>query len=374
MRATGSKRLALLLGAALLALLLVGAASLSRPWHALEFKTFDLWTALAAPHRSALPVVVLAIDEPTFQEVQQSWPFPRSLHARVLDRLRDDGALAVGFDVVFADPGAPDQDAAFAQSLAAATAAGLPVVLASTREKVESTSATLWTEVLPLAALRDAGAQHGDAGVQPDDDFVVRRMPQDKGSFSATLAGTAALHAMAAPPAEFIAYRGPRGTFDTRSYYQALEPGLLPQGFFHGKVVLIGRSTLTASDLQHSQADLFNSPFAALGGERLFPGVELQATLLDNLVSGDGLRLVPEAGSLALVLLALALLLPASLRWHPSAVGLLAAGLVGGMALLSWLLFLMALRPWWAMPAHASRHARCAPCSRNTSRPKWSRA
>ncbi len=348
MRATGSKRLALLLGAALLALLLVGAASLSRPWHALEFKTFDLWTALAAPHRSALPVVVLAIDEPTFQEVQQSWPFPRSLHARVLDRLRDDGALAVGFDVVFADPGAPDQDAAFAQSLAAATAAGLPVVLASTREKVESTSATLWTEVLPLAALRDAGAQHGDAGVQPDDDFVVRRMPQDKGSFSATLAGTAALHAMAAPPAEFIAYRGPRGTFDTRSYYQALEPGLLPQGFFHGKVVLIGRSTLTASDLQHSQADLFNSPFAALGGERLFPGVELQATLLDNLVSGDGLRLVPEAGSLALVLLALALLLPASLRWHPSAVGLLAAGLVGGMALLSWLLFLKAER--WLAP------------------------
>ena len=348
MRATGSKRLALLLGAALLALLLVGAASLSRPWHALEFKTFDLWTALAAPHRSALPVVVLAIDEPTFQEVQQSWPFPRSLHARVLDRLRDDGALAVGFDVVFADPGAPDQDAAFAQSLAAATAAGLPVVLASTREKVESTSATLWTEVLPLAALRDAGAQHGDAGVQPDDDFVVRRMPQDKGSFSATLAGTAALHAMAAPPAEFIAYRGPRGTFDTRSYYQALEPGLLPQGFFHGKVVLIGRSTLTASDLQHSQADLFNSPFAALGGERLFPGVELQATLLDNLVSGDGLRLVPETGSLALVLLALALLLPASLRWHPSAVGLLAAGLVGGMALLSWLLFLKAER--WLAP------------------------
>ncbi|NUP87917.1 MAG: CHASE2 domain-containing protein, partial [Burkholderiaceae bacterium] len=324
------------------------AASLSRPWHALEFKTFDLWTALAAPHRSALPVVVLAIDEPTFQEVQQSWPFPRSLHARVLDRLRDDGALAVGFDVVFADPGAPDQDAAFAQSLAAATAAGLPVVLASTREKVDSASATLWTEVLPLAALRDAGAQHGDAGVQPDDDFVVRRMPQDKGSFSATLAGTAALHAMAAPPAEFIAYRGPRGTFDTRSYYQALEPGLLPQGFFHGKVVLIGRSTLTASDLQHSQADLFNSPFAALGGERLFPGVELQATLLDNLISGDGLRLVPEAGSLALVLLALALLLPASLRWHPSAVGLLAAGLVGGMALLSWLLFLKAER--WLAP------------------------
>ena len=64
MRATVFKRLALSLGAALLALLLVGAASLSRPWHALEFKTFDLWTSLAAPHRSRLPVVVLAQSVP----------------------------------------------------------------------------------------------------------------------------------------------------------------------------------------------------------------------------------------------------------------------------------------------------------------------
>ena len=31
-------------------------------------------------------------------------------------------------------------------------------------------------------------------------------------------------------PAEFIAYRGARGTFDTRSYYQAVTPGLLPDG------------------------------------------------------------------------------------------------------------------------------------------------
>ncbi len=338
MRATGFKRLAVLLGAALLALLLVGAASLSRPWHALEFKTFDLWTSLAASRRSHLPVVVLAIDEPTFQEVQQRWPFPRSLHARLVDRLREDGAAAVGFDVVFADPSAPAEDAALAEALAAATAAGLPVVLASTREKVESSSATLWTDVLPLRAFIDAGAQYGNAGVQPDDDFVVRRMPAREGSFSAALAHAASPHA-AFSPTDLIAYRGPRGTFDTRSYYQALEAGLLPPGFFRGKVVLVGRSALTASELQHSQADLFNSPFAALGGERLFPGVELQATLLDNLASGDGLRLAPQVWSLALVLLAFGVLLPASVRWHPAAVAALAASLVGGMALLSWVLF-----------------------------------
>lgn len=119
--------------------------------------------------------------------------------------------------------------------------------------------------VLPLQALRDAGADHGDAGVQPDDDFVVRHLPQNARSFSAALAEALTGRSLGAPPSGLIAYRGPRGTFDTRSYYQALEPGLLPPGYFHGKTVLVGRSALTASELQHTQVDLFNAPFAALG-------------------------------------------------------------------------------------------------------------
>lgn len=215
MRATVSKAL----GTAVLALLLVWAAAHSRPWHALEFKSFDLWTALAAPGRSALPTIILAIDEPSFQQLGQGWPFPRSLHARLIDRLREDGAAAIGLDIVFADP-AQDatQDAALAQAVARAVAAGVPVVLASSREKVDSASATLWTEILPLQALRDAGADYGDAGVQPDDDFVVRHLPQNARSFSAALAEALTGRSLSAPPPGLIAYRGPRGTFDTRSY------------------------------------------------------------------------------------------------------------------------------------------------------------
>jgi len=90
------------LAACALALLLVGAATFSRTWQALEFKTFDVLTAWTAPQRTALPVVILAIDEPTFQELQQAWPFPRSVHAALLQRLRAEGAAAVGLDIVFA--------------------------------------------------------------------------------------------------------------------------------------------------------------------------------------------------------------------------------------------------------------------------------
>lgn len=344
------------LAAAALALLLVWVATFSRTWHALEFRTFDVLTALTAPYRSTLPVVVLAIDEPTFQELQQAWPFPRSLHAALLQRLREDGAAAVGFDVVFAEPSVEAEDAALAQEIARADAAGLPVVLASAREKVDSGNARVWMDVLPLQRLLDAGAEPGDAGVDPDDDFVVRRAPAAREGFALRLAQRAAEARAATAPLrlhhfDWIGYRGPRGTFDTRSYYQALEPGLLPPGFFRGKIVLVGRSARTATELARAQADLFNSPFGNAGagadpGDRLFPGVELQATLVDNYAAGGGLRSVSEGWSFALTALLLPLLLWSSRRLHPAGAAALTAALVVAMAAVSWWLFARQ-RIWW---------------------------
>ena len=322
----------------LLGALLVWLAGFNLPWQALEFKVFDLWTVLAAPQRSTVPVVILAIDEPSFQQLGQNWPFPRSLHARLLERLHAEGATAIGVDVVFADPTSEAEDAALQRAIAAAA----PVVLASSRERVDSNNATLWTEVRPLQRLLDAGAVAGDAIVEPDDDFVVRRFVDRPDAFALRLAQQlppGRIARSAAPP-ELLAYRGARGTFDTRSYYQAVMPGLLPAGFFKGKVVLIGRSALTATEFQRAQADLFNSPFGAFGGDRLFPGVELQATLLDNHLTGAGLRAVASDWSLAWLALCAALLAWAGRRWHPGPVAALAAALVGATALLSWWLFI----------------------------------
>ncbi|MFP5445710.1 MAG: CHASE2 domain-containing protein [Betaproteobacteria bacterium] len=342
------------LAACALALLLVGAATFSRTWHALEFKTFDVLTAWTAPQRTALPVVILAIDEPTFQELQHTWPFPRSVHAALLQRLHDEGAAAVGLDIVFADPSTEAEDAALAQAIAETG----PVVLAATREKIDSSNAALWLDVMPLQRFLDAGADAGDAGVEPDDDFVVRRVPVAREGFALRLAQRAAEASGKLPVLrhfDWIGYRGPRGTFDTRSYYQALEPGLLPAGFFKNKIVLVGRSARTATELSRSQADLFNSPFGTAGGERLFPGVELQATLVDNYLTGGGLRSVPEGWTLALVALLVPLLLWGNRRLHPAGAAALAAALVAAIAGASWWLF-GRFQLWWPplLPAAAA--------------------
>ncbi|MBW1714163.1 MAG: CHASE2 domain-containing protein, partial [Deltaproteobacteria bacterium] len=54
-------------------------------------------------------LVVVAIDEPTFGVLGLQWPWPRSIHARLIDRLLAQGAAAVALDIVFAEPSAAEE-------------------------------------------------------------------------------------------------------------------------------------------------------------------------------------------------------------------------------------------------------------------------
>ena len=48
-------------------------------------------------------IIVVAIDEPSFQEIGLQWPWPRSLHAQLIDNLKKDGAKSITFDVLFVE-------------------------------------------------------------------------------------------------------------------------------------------------------------------------------------------------------------------------------------------------------------------------------
>jgi len=352
MRATGFnlviRQRALVLAVGLLALALVWLAAGTRAWQAVDAKVFDLFTTWTASRKVEVPVVILAIDEPTFAQLQLQWPFPRRLHAQVLERLTADGALAVGFDIVFAEPSRAADDAALAHAIQQ----GPPVVLAASRERTESSNASLWSEVMPMDALLQAGALPGQVQVTPDDDFVVRRTVHAADSLSMQMARLASPGAQVRPEgneAELIEYVGPRATFDTRSYYQALDPALLPPGFFKDKIVLIGRSVRTAVELTSSQSDMFNSPFVATrDDDRLFPGVEVQATLISNHLTGGGLRFVRQGSVLALVLVMLGVLALVGLRSQPAVSAVVAGGLGVGVWMLA--LWLFATSRLWMTP------------------------
>jgi adenylate cyclase len=73
------------------------------PIEELRLRTFDLFQVLHPREQTMRPVVIVDIDEASLKEIGQ-WPWPRTVVADLITRLREAGAVAVGFDVVFAEP------------------------------------------------------------------------------------------------------------------------------------------------------------------------------------------------------------------------------------------------------------------------------
>jgi adenylate cyclase len=74
-----------------------------RPMEELRLRAFDLFQVLRPRQQTVRPVVIADIDEASLKEIGQ-WPWPRTVVADLVTRLRESGAVAVGFDVVFAEP------------------------------------------------------------------------------------------------------------------------------------------------------------------------------------------------------------------------------------------------------------------------------
>ncbi len=64
---------------------------------------FDVYQIAMPRTRVSAPAVIVAVDEKSLAQFGQ-WPWPRTLVARVLDRLAEYRPLAVGVDVIFAEP------------------------------------------------------------------------------------------------------------------------------------------------------------------------------------------------------------------------------------------------------------------------------
>ena len=129
-------------------------------------------------------VVVVAIDEQSFSAFDKQWPWPREFHAALVDRLKEEGAKEIIFDVVFAEPSNNESDQAFAEAIKKAG----NVTLASDLSETQGGFVSGVIETRPVALFEDAGAKVGLAGVDMDNDMVVRYHP----TYENTLAGVPA--------------------------------------------------------------------------------------------------------------------------------------------------------------------------------------
>lgn len=303
-----SRYLWLLLAVALLAL----ADALGPGWlAALERQGNDLLLRLYAPSRPAPPEIVLVgIDQHSLEQMQQtagSWPWPRAVHAELVEGLARQQPAAIAFDILFneRDSFRADSDALFNATLAAQRNAYLPIALLGDGRPVRlaalppalgltrtpgakpDAAAPL---LLPLA-LSPNTWHAGLINLSTDEDKVARRylVHQDVGGWQ--------IPSLPARIARDLGWQVPEQPLITLNWYQ---PGSFQQvsysdifadlgreqprrrkDEFRGKVLIV---TAAAPGLH----DLRVTPMSTL-----HPGGEILATALANLKQRDYLRPLP---------------------------------------------------------------------------------
>ena len=309
-----------------------------------------LWERAPSPD-----IVIVAIDEPSLDAVGR-WPWRRAVVARLLDRLTDAGARAVGIDLLLSEESADDG------LLASAMARNGRVVVPAV---VEPRPRIGLRETLPVDALARVAAGIGHVNIELDADGIARGVflregPQraSREHFSLALLRVAGQAPSLPPPSEhapalradaprsgwqrderlLIPFIGPPGVF-TRISAAALLRGDVPQASMNGRIALIGATAV-------GLGDAYSTPVSALS--RPMPGTELIANVMQAVRAGDGIRTLPlpfqamnAAGITALVLIALRLLSPQAALWVVLA--------VAGSSVVTSLLVLR-LAGWWAPP------------------------
>nr|WP_246215753.1 adenylate/guanylate cyclase domain-containing protein [Microvirga makkahensis] len=312
------------------------------PFRLIEAKVFDILSIVAPPRPRVAGVEVVAIDEPSFSEIGQRWPWPRELHARLAERLRAAGAKVIAFDIIFSEPSTEEADRRFAAIL------GPDVVLASDDVSTKLDHGVQVTRVNPIEPFLDAGAVPGVASVTPDGDVYLRRMPTQPDGFAAEILRVAGEPAEPPPEGALIQYFGPARTYPTVSYYQALDPEtFLQPGRFRDKIVLVGLSLKAATSADAGAPDTFPTAYTLTTGE-LTAGVEVQATILDNLRHDLFVVPVPRPAVLALLVAAAFGAAALSIRGVTWRTGLAALFMVALLVAGAW--FALRFGRLWAPP------------------------
>jgi adenylate cyclase len=122
-----------------------------RPIEEVRLRTFDLFQVLRPRQQTIWPVVIVDIDEASLKQIGQ-WPWPRTVVADLVNRITQLGAVAIGFDIVFAEP---DR---MSPSVAAASFRGID---SATKEKLDSLPSN---DVVLAEAIKHSRVIVGQAG------------------------------------------------------------------------------------------------------------------------------------------------------------------------------------------------------------------
>jgi adenylate cyclase len=343
-----------IIGGSLFAVLLGLAClrySFGEPLVRLSYDLPFLWRTTLDTHEIALVFLDEASAKQLNQRLDDVWN--RELHVPLLDRLTQDGARLVFYDIVFDGPATPETDAAFADAIQR----NGKVVLGAALDVVERVGGVRQERIAaPIRPLRKAAAGWGLLAFRPvDADYGVRQMffgtstaPTSTWKSAEVLGAPVARLPRDAPVQRWLNYYGPPFTFASVPLARVLDPAGLPAGYFRDKIVMVGGRTALGGQLVGR--DEFATPYSRLH-HPFSPGLEVHATILLNLLHGEWLtRFSSKQEMIAIILAGLLAGALGFLRpWIATVAGLLGLVAIGCVA--CWMVWMH--RVWfpWLIPA-----------------------
>lgn len=316
--------------------LLAVALSFLGPVEVVELKSLDHRFRLHADPAEASPdIVLVAIDEASLEAFGR-WPWPRDRHGYLVQFLKEAGAEAIAFDILFMEPDQNEEefDLAFAEAVAGAGNVFLPYLLDQAApvpaERIDKAFLPLDGAEgrerggeagrpgfkLPIPSLVEAARGLGFINFEPDHDGVSRRMSLWQAAHGGDAMSLVTAVARFVLGAERARVEGGRvtlgraaaplsgddgmlinwhGTLAQRAYpsysagavlrsyteWQRGEKPFLDPALFKDKIVFIGTTAAGTYDLRAVPIEPFS------------PGVLIHMTALDNLLTGNALRRAP---------------------------------------------------------------------------------
>jgi adenylate cyclase len=296
-----SLRHLLLIGTAALLLILELTAllpKLTTPIERAELAMRDTLMRIRGPRPTSGQIVIVAVDDFSFNWTGYQWPWPRSYLAKIVDQVNANGARMVGLDIFLFETG---YDAGGDDALAAALKES-PLSIA-VMQIYDDPVANTTTLKLPLPIYRDILGGIGVTEVTLDDDAIARSLRASHKFAQDTYynwAFEAAALTLGVNPPSFknsklvfngetvplnngkllVNFAGPAGTYPTYSAANVAD-GLVDPSVFRDKIVLIGITSPTLPDL-------YPTPFSA--SDRT-PGVEIIANSIDTILSSSYLHI-----------------------------------------------------------------------------------
>ncbi len=278
-------------GILILTSLLVTGLTFDRTMMRLDNLVYDHLLRLDRP-KTADPILLVTIDEESLRRVGR-WPWPRSVHADLVESLARAKPRAIAYDILFTEAGDESQDRQLGLALAAARPVFLPLSMT-----VPGSGGAAFDVTLPIAPLRDVVSGIGFANLKADADGIVRSAPATWSAdgrwphLMELVRRAVAPGTSAADGPQLIPFAGRAGYWPTVSAASVIA-GEVPAELLRDKIILVGA---TASGL----ASQYPVP---VGG--VMSGLQVEANLLHGLMEGRMIQQASGAAYLAFSLLAL---------------------------------------------------------------------